>query len=524
MIKLKLTDKQKEKLNDFKQVYMNFFNKDNDEYMKLVINTIFYNVEKNYEEFSDEISYVPVEMENDKFNILKSQNGYYSLLDFLLNRVFKGIQKISITTENAYEDNHRNVLLFPKRYDKYYSLYRNGVRIFSDDFLFHQKIKSIMHESGHALQHRSGSYLFLENMRNIAKQLKISLGSKYELNDSFENTSLKYTSPFNSNSQLGEGLNEMYASLYSEVLEYDLSDKNFLNELLNRNLRRDNDNRVKTSLKRNCFNGYNQSKYFYILRALVSKRSIFNSLYFGKNDMLDEFYSNFKEIIDKYENETDSSVKGGMPKYQGDFFSKLMNIIGYCYTYAEDVNVYGGIYKYEKILDNIFIEALQKKISKMNKKDEELEKILSNIVSDSYTYIENNEYVNSNEKTKYMQLWHELKKKNAILPSKFVDFKLYGIYSAIYNNKPFNLIVLLKNDSFSVNKIELSENDVIIKKEKDSMCSDMERRLNEYRQKIISNYDMFDDIFNYIMREKFSDIMISKIVDIDTSKKSFRLS
>ena len=141
----------------------------------------------------------------------------------------------------------------------------------------------------------------------------------------------------------------MYASLYAGVLEYDLSDKNFIHELANRNLRKDNNNRVKTSLSRICFNGYKQSKYFYILRALVSKKAIFNSLYFGKNDMLDEFYSNYKEIIEKYEKSIDSTMKDNISKFPGNFFNKLIMKIGYVYTYEANTNEYGNIYKYEEV-------------------------------------------------------------------------------------------------------------------------------------------------------------------------------
>ena len=94
---------QKEKLNDFRNAYMQIFNSNNNEYMSLVINTIFDNVEKNYEEFSDEIEKVSINQENDELNILKPENGYYSLLDFLLNRVFKNIQMIdTLATGNGY--------------------------------------------------------------------------------------------------------------------------------------------------------------------------------------------------------------------------------------------------------------------------------------------------------------------------------------------------------------------------------------------------------------------------------------
>ena len=59
-----------------------------------------------------------------------------------------------------------------------------------------------------------------------------------------------------------KGLNEMYASLYSGVLRYNLNDSSLRKELVERNYKVDSNGKKKTSMRRNCFNNYQQSKYF----------------------------------------------------------------------------------------------------------------------------------------------------------------------------------------------------------------------------------------------------------------------
>ncbi|MEE3343772.1 MAG: hypothetical protein VZS44_06760 [Bacilli bacterium] len=172
-------------------------------------------------------------------------------------------------------------------------------------------------------------------MEYIAKVLKTNLGYKYDLNTDFYDTK-GYLSPFNNNSLLGEGLNEMYASLFSGVLEYNLGSKND-GAILKQNSRKD-DNRVRTSYRRNCFNGYGQSKYFYILRVLVSKKSIFNSLYLGKDDMIDEFCIKYKDILNNYEKKFGSSIK--VYNYSNNFFKNLLSTIGYIYMHIQNVESY----------------------------------------------------------------------------------------------------------------------------------------------------------------------------------------
>ncbi len=378
---MQLTNSQKERLNDFKN-YMMKFNK-NDEYLTFVIDTIFENVEKNYEEFSDEISKISVQYENDKLNILPPENGYYSLLDFLLNRVFKNILIVSLKpgVGNFYEFVHGELIIDTCRYDEYYKTCNsNGERLFSDDFLLHQKKKSIMHESGHALQCKREKCCDISYFSILANQLQSLFGHKYNFNNYFCNISNRFfIIPFGKNSLLREGLNEMYASLFSGVQGYNLN-LSLAESLYTRNRRKDADGKVRTSAKKNCFNAYSHDRYFYQMRALVSKQSIFNSMYFGKNDMIDEFYNTYKEIINKHVKNADSDIKDQIAYFTDDNIIKiLLTHLGSCYLHDKP-----EVYKYEKILDSIFLEAFEKKISLLTTKDKLVENTIGNMYNYSY--------------------------------------------------------------------------------------------------------------------------------------------
>lgn len=513
---MKLTIAQREKLNDFRNAYMQIFNPNNEEYTTLVINTIFANVEKNYEEFSDVIGKVSINQENDELNIIRPENGYYSLLDFLLNRVFKNIQMIDTSVHgNGYEFNHKELQLSIGRYDKYYKRFSSdGARLFSDDFLMHQRIKSIIHESGHAFQNKRENDRFPQRTQEIRNQLISILKSKYELNNRFANISNSYMRrPFEGNPPFGEGLNEMYASLFSGILNYNLNDSSLRSGLLNENVRTDSNGRRKTSLRRNCFNGYQQYKYFYQLRSLVSKQSIFNSMYFGKNDMINEFCNTYKEIIGKYETNTDTNIKNELaPTNSNNFFIRLLQTVSVAYNNQYELN---QVYKYEKILDSIFIEAFQKKTNSLTTKDNLLQSTLEIMYSDSYVYIENGKAVDSPERIKYYELYQKVKQKNETLPDKKINSQnsikqnsnsnqvlAYGIFDVNVISNPdhdMKIIVYLRNGEFEVNKIELKDsNDFTIIKDKNSICKLVEKYLNKHKQELIDNPRLIIELFNNI--------------------------
>ncbi len=476
---MQLTSKQKEKLNDFKNAYMMIFNKNNDKYMTFTINTIFENVEKNYVEFSDEISRISIEYENDKLNILKAENGYYSLLDFLLNRVFKNIEEIDFTRgENAYNYNNNIMHININRYDKYYNCYSsNGERLFPDDFLQLQKKKSIMHESGHAFQNKRECEFdwTLDKKQMIANELNLILGRKYNLNNHFENISDRFrVIPFRDmrNDNLGEGLDEMYASLFSGVRTYNLTSNSILmSAILQENAYKYSDGKTRSSFKKNCFNGYGHDKFFFLMRALVSKQSIFYSMYFGKSDMIDEFSNEFKEIIDKYEVNVDTNIKKEIPNYPGNFFVKLLCYVSYFYYHGNELGI-STVYKYEKILYDIFLEAFEKKIGLLTVKNKLIENTLGYFHND-IMYVElENDWVDSKEKIKCRELYQRIKKVNIDLPEQQNNIQntsnknlnnnadSFCIFDVNVINNPahnFKIIIYFKDNEIKIASLYLNE-------------------------------------------------------------------
>ncbi len=510
---MKLTESDKAKLNDFKIAYNHIFNPNNDNYLSLVINTIFLNIEKNYEEFSDDIKTVSIVEENDKLNVIKPVNGHYSLLDFLINRAIKNIQSFEYHPSeetNCYKARVKKVCVRPNRYDRYIDrCNQKGIKYFSDDFIHHQKMKSIIHESGHALQNKRECDFDIPALEEFVRKIRDDLGNKYDFNTSFENISNNdFFKPFNSE-PLMEGLNEMYASLFSGVLNYSTDDSILREGLCVENAVIEYNGKSKTSLRRNCFNGYRHYRYFYLMRSLVSKRSIFNSMYFARNDMMDEFYSRYKDIIDKYELDTDVEIKNEIANYPGNFVERLLKYIGNVYQYHQNTSEYDSICKYEFVLDNIMIEAIERKINSLTVKDPILEETLANAYLDANSYIIDNKYEDSYEKKQYNLLHAKLCSMK--LPEKQVQSTKtisYGIYNVNIIRNPSNnmkVIVLFKNDNFEVNPIIVTgPNDFEIDSNKNSVCKLIENYLNKFKQSLINNPSGITNMFlniNSFIRE-----------------------
>ena len=67
--------KEQEKINDFKQITSVFLNSENDPEKEKVIDAIFINIEKYYEEFKEEVPFIPVELESYQYHLLQPVNG-----------------------------------------------------------------------------------------------------------------------------------------------------------------------------------------------------------------------------------------------------------------------------------------------------------------------------------------------------------------------------------------------------------------------------------------------------------------
>ena len=131
------------KIYDFREAYRKIMNKDKDERINEVIDGIFYNVECNYRNYQTYVKYVSVEQEPYQYHILQPIDGRYSLLDFLINRAITNIDAIELGGQNGYT-NHKMLMINTLRYDGFIGKYSEG-------FIKKSKLKSILHESGHAI-------------------------------------------------------------------------------------------------------------------------------------------------------------------------------------------------------------------------------------------------------------------------------------------------------------------------------------------------------------------------------------
>ena len=292
------------KINDFREAYRKIMNPNNSKDINEIIDALFYNVERNYEEYCSTVPYVSANREQYNFHILKPVNGRYSLLDFLLNRAISNIDCINPCDENAYD--HTKVLLInTKRYEKERSKY-------SEDFIKRQYQKSKLHETGHALHvwdtrqdnsiHSRNFSPWYSNFISFKQKLQgfeQLLGFKYsnmlhpfETQDATQtqHSSVNTSYPF-ANHNIDEAVTEYFATKYSGLYE---DTSNFGVSYVNTKPK------IIAIAAPNHLNGYAHSSHFiYHLENLVSKPAMFDSTFFESDTALREFSAKYASQIEQ---------------------------------------------------------------------------------------------------------------------------------------------------------------------------------------------------------------------------------
>ena len=152
-----ISNSDREKLNDFKLMFKQLINLNNDKNIDEVIEALFFNIEKYYLEFGDSIKSIPVRFEPYKFHILQPADGRYSLLDFLINRAFSNIYEIKYHNDIK-ENNNENICCYYQNdkslefnFDKYIKDFEENnyeVNYSLKEF----QLLIMLHETGHSLQ------------------------------------------------------------------------------------------------------------------------------------------------------------------------------------------------------------------------------------------------------------------------------------------------------------------------------------------------------------------------------------
>ena len=365
------SQKDQEKINDFKSITRVFLNSENNPEKEKVIDAIFLNIEKYYEEFKDEVPYIPAELESYQYHLLQPVNGSYSLLDFLINRALTNIEGIYINDSTNCFDHAKIVEINIERYEGYNNL--------SKEFLDMQKLKSRLHETSHAIhaQDIQNDNMYhpgrkcIDNKYNLEQ--KVNYLQKYKdrypnlLDLSNKNIPASYNTdyfsqPFYSQSA-SEGITEMYATLFSGLY----------NQELYGIVKIGNDICIPAP---NYLNGYASfTRFYYHLRNLVSKKSLFSSIFFSTDEAIKEFSeNNSTEITESWEqskflereiqqiNITRSKFQIEKISTQSPEDKLNVLLMEASYEYMED-SPNEVSEEAQLILDKIFLEAYKKKIA-----------------------------------------------------------------------------------------------------------------------------------------------------------------
>lgn len=282
------SQKDQEKINDFRSITRVFLNSENNPEKEKVIDAIFLNIEKYYEEFKEEVPFIPEGLESYQYHLLQQVNGSYSLLDFLINRALTNIEGICINDSTNCFDHAKIVEINTERYEGYNNL--------SKEFIDMQKLKSRLHETSHAIhaQDIQNDNMYhpgrkcIDNKYNLKQ--KVNYLQKYKdrypnlLDLSNKNIPSSYSTDYFSqpfyNRSASEGITEMYATLFSGLY----------NQEVYGIVKIGNDICVPAP---NYLNGYASfTRFYYHLRNLVSKKSLFSSIFFSTEEAIKEFSEN----------------------------------------------------------------------------------------------------------------------------------------------------------------------------------------------------------------------------------------
>ena len=360
------------KIEEFKRAYKMAMNPNNVDSINNVIDALFENVAFNYIEYRKQVPFVSANKESYKFHILQPVNGRYSLLDFLINRAFSNVDGIGFTKGNSFSTFCRYLCIDSKRYEGYQDKYPSG-RIQS---LYE---KSMLHETGHALHgwddHEDGKihtyvddgYSNSEKFRNEPAQNailtqkievaeKLGLYAKYknmlrleDIRDIPQRIRFSLNSESFSHNIVNEAATEYFASKYSGLFD-DIENYEYIDWGTYRM-------KVPSST-----NGYQHSiRFIYHLENLVSKKSMFNSLFFADDEALEEFSQKYGHIVERVW-ERNSHI---FPKDKSSTYSKVSRLFCYaCLHESKDESQATNRLIAQMTLDTIFYETYKEEFEK----------------------------------------------------------------------------------------------------------------------------------------------------------------
>jgi len=362
------------KINDFKQVLNEIVNPENNKDKNEVIDALFDNVKKNYEEYKDVVWGIPAYCEPYEYHILQPVAGSYSLLDFLINRAVSNLEKISLEhgSGNGY-DNHFNLIIDLDRYNRIASTR-------SSDVINAQYKKSKYHETLHALHSKfiNEKGCFCSNsdsyFRKKVQYFHDKLWRKYsnilhpnQIEIAVCNRPGKFPSkPFeikgwsSASLAMDEFSTEIEAVLNSELTKSGRDivclEKDYCQFLPNFD------------------NGYAPFQVFMLqFKSLVSKLQYFESVFFNGPYSIEEFASSYsKEILSN----------AGKWNYNGDALNTFCNLFAKAISAVQG----GNVNKFElyETLSKIFVQIYKNKLVNIETLDNETLELYKKTFAISY--------------------------------------------------------------------------------------------------------------------------------------------
>lgn len=356
------------KINDFKMVFNEIMNPFNDEYKKVFIDALFDNVKVIYEEYRYNFDKISIKWEPYKYHILQPIDGYYNLLDFLLNRAISNLEKIEIMAFGGNEkSNYLEVFMDKNRYNDLAN--RKG----NDVSQAHYK-KSCYYESLHILYSKfscnnDGFYSNDENFfRRKVELFYQKLGDKYTnvmnpnmiSNVSCLKDGTISTKPFGMYDRYGNKMMD-YESGVVALTECSVEMEAVVNsDLINSFdvewIKLDDTNWQSVP---NYENGYANYQMFLIqLKSLVSRDNYFSSLFFHTSDAIADFSSKYEGQIRNYSrvnnanNTTLETTYDLFSKVYSNMFYKVKSMDVYRCLSSIFINIYNDILLRVDLVDN----------------------------------------------------------------------------------------------------------------------------------------------------------------------------
>lgn len=235
-------------------------------------------LDNEYKKYCDAVSYIPSALDSYNDYMIAPENGFYSLEDFLLNRLLRSILSV------IYRDDSNTFLPDSHYAHEFEEVLIDKNRIQTKIIDVRQKRKIVAHEFLHGLktQFYDGDFFDADRYYQMKEELKDIFGSEindfsrknHQLNDEYKNCGISYSSRF-----IKRNLSK-YGHL--NVTNFD--------EILNESdaiVVTNDDYRIVAPLVENCYMILNNpessnayiTNYSFIVERLIDKETLFIGLY-----------------------------------------------------------------------------------------------------------------------------------------------------------------------------------------------------------------------------------------------------